>query len=149
MADTYMTLSGRPAPGVAGDPLIKLVDNGDGTFSYSQATVLQGGAAAPTNATTAAYSTSKVVKAAAGTLYMANGFNSGPAQFIQLHDAAALPANSAVPVLFTYASANTPWSFDFGSRGRAFAAGIVVCNSSTGPTKTIGSADIWVDAQYT
>ena len=32
--------------------------------------------------------------------------------------------------------------------GRAFQAGIVVCNSTTAVTLTIGAADTWFDVQY-
>lgn len=104
---------------------------------------------AATNASTTAYATNLVIKASAGTLYGLSGYNSkATGQFIQLHDAASLPADTAVPKIVIYVQPSSPFSIDFGARGRAFGAGMVICNSSTGPTKTVGSADIWVDAQY-
>lgn len=105
--------------------------------------------AAATNASTTAYATSLVIKASAGTLYGLSGYNSkASVQFIQLHDATSLPADTAVPKIVFTAQPSSPFAIDFGQRGRAFGTGIVICNSSTGPTKTVGSADIWVDAQY-
>ena len=105
-------------------------------------------AAPPNNATTTAYATNLVVKATGGRLYGLTGYNSGSAQFIQIHDAAALPSESAVPAVVIYVAATSAFSLDYGMRGRQFVNGIVVCNSSTGPTKTIGSANLWIDAQY-
>ena len=102
-----------------------------------------------TNATTTAYATNLVVKATAGTLYVVTGFNSKTTgQFIQIHDATALPADASVPKIIFYVAGNSNFSFDLGEYGRAFANGIVICNSSTGPTKTIGAADCWFDVQY-
>ena len=103
----------------------------------------------PTNATTTAYSTSLVVKASAGICYGLQGYNSlATEQFIQVHDAASLPADTAVPKVMFAVPAESSFSIDFGAHGRAFATGIVVCNSTTGATKTIGAADCWIDAQY-
>jgi hypothetical protein len=104
---------------------------------------------APLNVTSTAYETSHVVKATGGRLWGFSGYNSkGSAQFIQVHDAASLPADTAVPAVVITVAASSNFSIDFGTHGRQFATGIVICNSSTGPTKTIGSADCWFDVQH-
>lgn len=103
----------------------------------------------PFDTNSAAYETSRVVKATKGILVGITGYNSkGSAQFIQVHDAAALPADTAVPKILIAVAASSSFVIDLGLRGKTFTTGIVVCNSSTGPTKTIGSADCWFEARY-
>ncbi len=105
--------------------------------------------ATPTNSTSAAYVASQVAKAAPGTLYGMSGYNSlASAQFIQLHDAASLPADTAVPAVVISVPASSNFSIDFGTYGRRFTTGIVVSNSTTGPTKTIGAANCWFDLRF-
>lgn len=101
------------------------------------------------NVTTTAYAASLVVSSTPkARLAGLSGYNSKTStQFIQIHDAASLPANTAVPVVVFEAAASSKFAIDFGPNGRTFDTGIVVCNSSTGPTKTIGSADCWFDVQ--
>lgn len=106
-------------------------------------------AAAPDNTTTTALAASLVVKAVAGTLYGLSGYNNlGVAQYLQVHDAASLPADASVPKVTFAIAANSNFSLDFGLRGRKFDTGIVVSNSTTLATKTIGAANCWIDAQY-
>lgn len=101
------------------------------------------------NSTSLAYEASRVVCNNKSTLVGLSGYNSkGSAQFIQLYDSRILPPDTTgVPVWVITVPATSNFSVDFGE-GRPFHYGIVVGNSSTGPTKTIGSADCWFDCQY-
>jgi hypothetical protein len=70
------------------------------------------------------------------------------AQFIQIFDASALPANAAVPSLPSFPVGATSTIANVWIPPRAFRNGVVICNSSTQHTKTIGSADCIFDVQY-
>jgi hypothetical protein len=70
------------------------------------------------------------------------------AQFVQLHDAVAVPADGAVPVVTFTAAASSDKFVTYSLPGRYFLTGIVVCNSSTAATKTIGAADCFFDVQH-
>lgn len=93
---------------------------------------------------------SAIIKAAPGTLYRLMGYSSKvAAQFIQLHDSATLPADATVPKIVIAVAAASNFDIDLGEIGRFFSNGIVACNSSTGPTKTLGAAaDCWFNAIY-
>lgn len=111
----------------------------------------------PVNASSTAYSNSIVVKSGAGMLFGFAIYSSKTAaQWIQLFDSATIPADGAVPNAIWVVGAgngatplaaavlNVTWTFP----GRFFDRGLVLVNSTTGPTKTIGAADTWFDAQY-
>ena len=103
----------------------------------------------PLNATAVAYVASLIVKTGPGWLYGLTGYNSkNAAQWIQVFDAPNVPADGSIPKIIFAVATIANFSIDFGLRGRHFTNGIVVVNSSTGPTLTIGSADVWFDAQY-
>lgn len=102
----------------------------------------------PDNIHSNALVASLVVKTGPGILYGFTVYNSkAAAQFVQVFDAAILPADGAIPAcVFTVATvANLPVNW---IPGRTFKTGCVICNSSTAATKTIGSADLFIDAQY-
>jgi hypothetical protein len=101
----------------------------------------------PNNSSSVAYEASRTVKSGAGTLFGFSGYSTA-AQFVQVFDAQTLPADGAIPVTFLAVTANGNFSDDWGSVGRAFSRGIFLCCSSTGPTKTIGTATCFFDAQY-
>lgn len=95
---------------------------------------------------TTAYATNKVASTVPARVHGVSGYNSGAEQFVQIHDAAALPADAAVPrVVFKVAAASN-FSIAF-EEPVGFDVGVVVCNSSTGPTKTIGAADCWFQVE--
>jgi hypothetical protein len=90
---------------------------------------------------------SHVLKNAAGRLVVCFGYsNKASKQFIQLHDAAALPADGAVPIGVFAVPAQQNFSIDVQLANFPFSTGIVICNSSTADTKTIGAADCFFTA---
>jgi hypothetical protein len=96
--------------------------------------------------TTASYKSaisvsSNVIKNSSGALFKIFGYNSGPAQFIQLFNSTTIPADNAVPVMSWRVQAASNFEIEFGACGIFLNTGISVCNSSTSATKTIGSAD--------
>lgn len=107
------------------------------------------GAGLPLSTHSNAYANALQVKSGAGILFGFTVYNSNAsAQFIQVHDSATLPADGAVPVAVLTAQATDNLAVSYIFPGRFFQRGIWLCNSSTGPTKTIGSADCFFDAQY-
>jgi hypothetical protein len=89
-----------------------------------------------------------VVKTGDGVLYGLTVTNTNAAaQYVLGFDARTLPGDGAVP-LFGYkvpAGDALPLTW---IPGRTFFSGIILCNSSTQATKTIGAADCLFDVQY-
>lgn len=99
----------------------------------------------PTVAKNTALATNLVVKASAGRLHQLIGYST-VSQFIQVHDASSLPADTAVPVAVYPIVAGV--GFNIPLAALSCTTGIVVCISTTGPTKTIGAANTFVTALY-
>jgi hypothetical protein len=78
------------------------------------------------------------------TVYSTNA----AAQYLCMFDANALPADGAVPIISWALAAHSGVGFGYQPNGRRFDAGLVLCNSSTDASKTIGSADCLFDVQY-
>ena len=70
------------------------------------------------------------------------------AQYILVFDASSLPIDTKVPLFALPVAASSQVSAYYGAPGRIFRQGLVLCNSSTDTTKTIGSADCFFDVQY-
>ena len=108
----------------------------------------EGEALLPLNYASPRLAASAVVKTGPGILY---GFTitntSGSAQFVQVFDGTEVPADGAVPILAKSVPAGDAVGFNW-LPGRTFLGGIILCNSSTQATKTIGSADCLFDAQF-
>jgi hypothetical protein len=100
-------------------------------------------------AATTAYSSNLIVKASAGILRSVQGYNSlASSQFIHIYDRATVPTNGSVPVFVFTVPASGNFSIDFPLGGPAFTTGIVVANSTDGPTQTNGAANCWFTAIY-
>jgi len=108
-----------------------------------------GSTGALSSAATTALAASLVIKASAGRLYQLTGINSAASsQYIQLFNSTTLPADGATPLVVLLVPANANFSFDLLSIGKYFSTGIVVSNSSTLATKTIGTSTCWFNAEY-
>lgn len=103
---------------------------------------------APFNFNPAAAVASGVVKNKPGAVFGWTITNTNAAtRWIQFFDAATLPADTAVPLITIQLTTGATSQVTL-IRPRIYLTGIVVCNSSTSATKTIGAADSFLDIQY-
>lgn len=123
-----------------------------GPLTISQLRELEGlehSGGLPLNATSRALEASRLVKATQGKLFGVSVTNTNAAaRFFLVFDSAILPADGVVPVISFSVPASQAGGLYFGSVGRAFEQGIVICNSTTQGAKTIAAADSLFDAQY-
>jgi hypothetical protein len=117
---------------------------GDGIFSDPAAVTLL--ARQLNNANSRGVANSLIVKPDAG-LFFGFTVSSTAAQFVQVYDANSVPADGAIP-LISLAVAATNQIATIWVPPRGFSNGIVLCNSSTQHTKTIGTATCIFDAQF-
>jgi hypothetical protein len=92
---------------------------------------------------------SRVVASGNTQLYGISGVNTkASAQFILVFDGNTIPANGAVPEVILNAPASDNFWISWAPAWRNFSEGVILCNSTTAATLTIGAADCWFDAQY-
>lgn len=109
---------------------------------------LNPGADFPVNGYTTALAKSCVVASGSARLYGLHVFNTNAAaRYVLIFDANAVPADGAVTPLVWVVQGNSHLDVQW-IPGRQFDRGIVVCNSTTNTSKTIGAADAWWDAQW-
>lgn len=94
---------------------------------------------------TTQYAASLVVSTSSGVLQDFSGYNNGGAKFIQVHNGTAVPNNGATPVYFQAVAGTANFQY-LNRRPIPCTTGIVICNSTTGPTLTAGTADCWIHA---
>lgn len=141
---------GTPNDSATGELAVKVRVVGSTTGGTTAITIVpDANASGTSHGHSTAYEASRIFKNSAGTLLVLKGYNSkGSAQFIQLHDSATLPADTAVPVAVITVPTVSNFEISYPVTGGGFGSGIVACNSSTGPTKTIGGADCWFEAVF-
>lgn len=104
----------------------------------------------PKQSISPAYEISRVVKSGQGVCYGVAGYNSkASAQFILLMDATGVPGTgTGLTIIPITVGASSNFSIDFGIYGIPFQSGLVITNSSTSPTVTVGSADCFYNVRF-
>jgi hypothetical protein len=102
------------------------------------------------NYTSSALEASKIVSAVPCKLFVISGFSTlASDQYIHIFNSATLPANGTKPDIVLYASAGSTFGYTSPALyGRYFSTGLVICNSTTLATKTLGAANVSFDIQY-
>jgi hypothetical protein len=78
-------------------------------------------------------------------LFAVLGYNSGPDQFIQVHERSLLVGDDLVPKHSFPVASGQYFSFDLGLVGEDLDA-IIICNSTTAETLTLGAEDVSIQA---
>ena len=143
------TAAKQPALGTAGTSstdVITVQGIASGTAQPVSGTVTATPPSATLSSPVSDYENSRVVSASACKLVMLCGYNSGPAQWIQIFNSATVPANNAVPVVSYGIPSQSSFQIPIPVSGLPLSTGCSWSNSSAGNKKTIGSADCFVTA---
>lgn len=90
---------------------------------------------------TNAFAKSAVLATGFKRIYSVTAYNKGGSTaYLQLFDAASLPANGTVPLIEVAVPANGTASMDFGAKGIPVSSGAVAALSSTDATLTLASS---------
>lgn len=100
------------------------------------------------HARSTAYSDSLAVPTAK-KLVEVRGYNSGPVQFVQIHNTTSKPENDAVPLETYKMLSNRSFSITPQRELTLDAVGVTLVNSTTGETLTSGADDVWFIIDYT
>lgn len=92
---------------------------------------------------------SGVIKVSAGKLLKVTLTNdNAAARYLQFFNLTAVPADATVPLFAVKLNIGETIELHWEPFGKYFTTGICWCNSTTGATKTIGTADSYVEATY-
>jgi hypothetical protein len=92
---------------------------------------------------------SRVIKASSGRLQFINVTTSRTSdQYFQIFNSTTVPADGTAPIYAFKLPADSTIFIDLNPIGSYFSTGISVSNSTTLATKTIGSADCYITAEY-
>lgn len=142
---TVTTISGSTTAVTGNVTVVQPTGTNLHTVIDSGAITVTPGGAAPLSLSrnsSAALEASHIIKASPGTFYGVIGYNSKvTAQFVQIFNSATVPVDTTVPIYTIAVAAQSNFSLDLSTFGDFFSAGIVITNSSTAASKTIGSAD--------
>lgn len=93
----------------------------------------------------AGYTNCLVVATKPAKLYAVTGYNSGPAQFIQVFETNAPPVTGATPVFSIPVASQQYFDLDFSYYG-ADLDGIIVCNSTSANSLAPGGINCGIQA---
>lgn len=70
-------------------------------------------------------------------------------QYVLVFEGRTLPADGVAPLFFVPVAANATDGISWGTNGRIFRSGLILCTSSTNATKTLNTTgDTFFDVQY-
>lgn len=122
---------------------------GTNYIGYVAAASGSGSTNALTRSASTAAEASRVIKASSGRLQWINVTTSRTSdQYFQIFDSTTVPADATAPIYVFKLPADSTVYIDFSNIGSYFSTGISVSNSTTMTTKTIGSADCYITAEY-
>lgn len=117
---------------VAGGPLPNYRDDFPGPFNFSTGSLVN-----------------SILVPGKIVVYGFTAYNSlASAQWIQIFDAQTVPADASVPLFVWNVPAHSGVGFGWQPNGRQFQTGLIVVNSTTETTKTIGAANCFFDVQW-